>query len=415
MSKTDANKGVILLNKPFLGGWLDEKGNIGHEIIDFLKTDDGHYFVYNNPRGVCPDDIWIGNPKEKLGKYIGKYLVLTSEKKGNGFEIQYVIELKGKLHSLHCSKNDFEKQQEEVKEIIREKNIKYNGKFLYEIYDDKDDSLYVTFEGERIYKAEKPIAFECKKYNFQRNKGYIRDNEELHDDYFELEKLIKKSIANGDLKPFKLNFVTKEQIGKLDVKKTFLDLIRLDTNEQVFTNILHSILEYKDLLKRFCNRFRKNKKFNEIETFEVFRETKVVDGRMDVCAKSINQKVIIENKVFSGLNGIKPADSVTQLSTYYEWGLKETTVEPLCFIIAPDSRLGEINKEIECCDRKMKDKYISIGYSEIASFLCEEYKNNHISNDYTYYSLMPQIIYAFKNLSHTKDSLYASKFLAATN
>lgn len=40
---------------------------------------------------------------------------------------------------------------------------------------------------------------------------------------------------------------------------------------------------------------------------------------MDVCAESRSQRVIIENKVYSGLNGVRPADNTTQLSTYYSW------------------------------------------------------------------------------------------------
>lgn len=80
--------------------------------------------------------------------------------------------------------------------------------------------------------------------------------------------------------------------------------------------------------------------------FNVFRETKVVDGRMDVCAENDRQRVIIENKVYSGLNGLKPADNETQLSTYYHWGI-EKELEPLCMVVAPNFRVSEISREIE--------------------------------------------------------------------
>ena len=141
---------VILLNKPFLGGWLDAKGNIGHEVIDFLKTDDGQYYVYNNPVGFCPGDIWIEGTTDlertQQEKYIGKYLVLTSEKRGNDFDILYVIELGEKLHRYHVPRKDVAQlryNQAQVKEIIRKRNIKYNGKYLDEIY--KDDDSKVVF------------------------------------------------------------------------------------------------------------------------------------------------------------------------------------------------------------------------------------------------------------------------------
>ena len=58
-------KEVIILNKPFLGGWLNGEGRIGHEIIDFFLADNGNYYVYNNPWGVCPKDTWVGDSEEK--------------------------------------------------------------------------------------------------------------------------------------------------------------------------------------------------------------------------------------------------------------------------------------------------------------------------------------------------------------
>ena len=121
-----SQKNVILLNKPFLGGWLNNKGNIGHEVIDFLKTDDENYYVYNIPWGVCPDDIWIEGTRDlqQMGreKYIGKYMVLTSESRGHDFDILYVIKLSEKLHRFHTTKDkdktQFRNDQSEVVRII---------------------------------------------------------------------------------------------------------------------------------------------------------------------------------------------------------------------------------------------------------------------------------------------------------
>lgn len=64
------NKKVIILNKPFLGSWLENQNNIGHEVIDFLKTDNGEYYVFNNPWGVCPDDIFVKGCSPAKKKYM---------------------------------------------------------------------------------------------------------------------------------------------------------------------------------------------------------------------------------------------------------------------------------------------------------------------------------------------------------
>ena len=412
---------VILLNKPFLGGWFNNKENIGHEVIDFLKTDDGDYYVYNNPWGVCPDNIWVegtsGLRRMRREKYIGKYMVLTSESRGHDFDILYVIKLSEKLHRFHTTKDEdktrFRNNQSEVVHIMRERNIRYNNKTLDEIYTD-EDSLYLTFKAECIWKADNPILVQGLEYNFQRNKGYIYDDK-FSSDYESLINLIEESVNNGSLQPFVPRSVDAEHIGELNSNRTFLDLINMDDNEQVFTDMLHSLLEQGDLLKHFCERFRCGRPFDSNGTFKVFRETKVVDGRMDVCAESNNQRIIIENKVYSGLNGLKPADNETQLSTYYRWGI-EKGMEPLCMVVAPNFRVSEITHEIAEKDPTMVDVYNIKTYGDIADFLTDEYNEGSIPASYTYYGLIPQIINAFRNLSYsTKEDLYARMFLDASN
>lgn len=406
---------VILLNKLFWGGWLDKQGNIGHEIIDFLLTDKGEHYVYNNPLGVCPKDIWIDGTKSKEEKHLGKYMVLTSEKRGKEFDILYVIELAEKLHGFSAPKNktklrDIQKNIQQ--DIIKNRDIKYNGKYLYDIYKN-DDSLYLTFKGKKMYKADTPITFEETTHNFQRNKGYIYDDKDP-DDYKKLITLIEDSINDGRLEKFTPRYVSTSQIGQSNANKTFIDLIKQEYNEQIYTNILHSILEQGDLFKHFCDKFRKGKTFNSTGNFKVFRETKVVDGRMDICAESDSQRVIIENKINSGLNGLRPADNTTQLSIYYRWG-KEKPTDPLCFVVAPNCRKAEIEREIKKEDPNMANIYKIIPYSEIADFIEHEYQYKYIPNTYSHYLLVQQIIDAFRNLSVPKEDLYARMFLDATN
>ena len=61
--------------------------------------------------------------------------------------------------------------------------------------------------------------------------------------------MILETIKEGNLTEFTPRTVNKNNIGSLNSNNTFLDLIFLQDNEQVFTNILHSILGFKDLLK----------------------------------------------------------------------------------------------------------------------------------------------------------------------
>ncbi|MCH3976872.1 MAG: hypothetical protein LKE36_04680 [Bacilli bacterium] len=146
----------------------------------------------------------------------------------------------------------------------------------------------------------------------------------------------------------------------------------------------------------------------------VFKETKVVNGRMDVCAESKNQRIVIENKVLSGLNGIRPEDNTNQLSTYFNWA-KKKSFDPLCFAVVPNYRINEIKREIIVEDPKMESVYILVSYGDLADFIEAEFDKGMFSKNYTFYSLIPQIIDGFRNHSYsTKENLYARMFLNAT-
>lgn len=429
-------KEVIILNKPFLGDWLDNPENIGHEIIDFLSTDNGELYIYNNPYGQCPDNIWVGETDEttylkrlKSEKYNAKYLILCSAEHNNSFDILYIIELQEKLHREHTTKHkknipEDEKQQlknrqKTITKIIDKNKIIYNGKKLYEIYKN-DDTLYVSFKASKIYKAINPIPVSgLKEYNFQRNKGYLYSDIQQKD-FENINDIITNAInsvgtKNSLLEKFIPSSVSKKSINSAISSNTFVDLIMEENNEQIFTNILFSLLKDGYLFNDFCNEFRGSKTFCLKENFNVFREATVVGGRTDICANSVSQRVVIENKINSGLNGLKPSNNSSQLSQYYAWAKDGKTIEPLCFIVLPDSRKSEIKKEIERKDPSMKDVYNIIGYGEIADFVETEKKRKKL-NGYLYKRLLPQIIQAFKNLSKTTQAdLYARLFLEATN
>ena len=65
----------------------------------------------------------------------------------------------------------------------------------------------------------------------------------------------------------------------------------------------------------------------------------------------------------------------------------------------------------------MASIYEIIPYSKIADFIEQEYNSipSSIPSTYSHYSLVPQIIDAFRNLSVPKEDLYARMFLDATN
>lgn len=423
-------KNAIIFNKPFSGSWLDTEGNIGHEIIDFILTDSGEHYVFNNPAGTCPNNIWVGEEDEnsfglkrtKKEEYTAKYLVLTSAARGNAkepktFKILYVIELKEKIHRERCPE-DIEKQHElqkrVVNQIIEKRNIRYNDVLLHAIYEDRG-GMFLAFLAGDTYKPKDPegVLFKPEKFNFQRNKGYLYEDK-AEADYNKLMDIIKDITSDKENKvelPKLKEWAEKNSDNVNAAKgKTFLDLLGAQYNEQAFTFLLAELLKNEGdnkIFKEFCKKFKEDREFVENEEFRVSAEKKVPSGRVDVCGESDSQIVIIENKIHSGLNGRKE-DGTSQLSVYRKW-IEQEKKKPLCFIAAPDFRVEKIKAEIET---GMKSEFIVVSYSKIADFI-KENKNNFKSD--LVKPLIDQICTAFGKLGEERqEDFYAEMLYQAT-
>ncbi len=395
---------VFILNKIFDGSWNELEGNISHEVIDFSLTDTGRHFVYNVPYGTCPQ--WISVGEEDAGEkatHRADHLLLTSACQNNRFSVLYRIRLKRKLHNAVCNGKWKDKgpQREHMEALYREYEAYYGGKIISEILD--DHTPLFTFEAEGIDAAADPIEVSFSHYNYQRNKGYVCD-----DRYPEDYQLLNKRLNEGKWVKVGLDPVRTSRKSAY-ASKTFLNLILKDKNEECYTNLLYSVLSQPDMLKRFCAGFAPDRRMAE-GPFTVKREHGLVSGRLDICAVSESQRIVIENKLFSGLNGIKQ-DLSSQLSTYYKWGLEAKTA-PICFITAPDhriflshsNRLGEIEREIKKYDPEMSGKYILVSYGQIRSFV--EDNRSCFSEDYEYHRYIDDIICAFDRYSYVSRSEY---------
>lgn len=413
-----SNKGkVFILNKPFEGSYTDNEGNVAHEIINYFRADNGNVYIYNNPLGHCPENIDADRPNDYKVEYMFLAKKAIMNKKGDPkcseFELTHLVKIKKCLHheSTHDDNGELKNAQNVVKGVIDREGIKYAGKTIYDIFGPNDVSLYVTFEAEKVYEAKKPIRVKTPGYRFQRNKGYVF-SDSMPNAFNELNKYINlkywKDITGQMPKANSANY-------KPNSNKTFLDLILKADSEECYTNMLYAVLSWEDTMNLFLNEFFKNKKVDS-NRFCVRRELKIPGdgdikgGRTDICAYTDNQRVVIENKVFSGLNGIDKSNKATQLTVYHNWASQPTNLNPICFISCPDFRKSEIYDEIE---PTMKGKYEFVEYSEISKFLDKLSKSNHF-NGFPFETYVQDIIDAFDKFGYqSKSKLFEQFFLEA--
>lgn len=401
---------VYILNKIFDGSWNDIEGNISHEIIDFVLTDSGRYFVYNVPYGTCPN--WI-NVKDDdnytKGTHEVEYLLLTSERHNNKIDVLYRIKLIRKVHSISYSRNwaDEDQKKKAMQSIYEQNQIRYGGRIISDLID--NSTPLVTFEAAYMEMPVEPVEIPLSEYNYQRNKGYVKSDTTPNDYMLLKDNLGKSNWIHVGLDPL------AAKPGNNYSSKTFLNLILKNRSEECFTNMLYSVLNEPGMLQKFCNKFAADKSLDESNPFNVYREHKLIDGRLDICADNGVQRVVIENKLESGLNGLK-RDSKSQLSAYYKWA-EEAVRDPICFITAPDyricssnsMRLGQLEKEIAKYDPEMTDKYTLISYGEISNFIEENRK--FFSKNYEYYRYLDDIITAFRCYSYPTKSAYYQSLL----
>ena len=433
-------KEIFVLNKPFDGSYMDDEGNIAHEIIDFFVTDNGDHYIYNNPDGqfrsnykdytikrmFLTSGAKMGTKKDKNGKELlgsdGKPI------KTSTFRLEYMIEIEEVLHNYSRLNEKLSSYQENLKQIIKEKNIIYSGLPLDQIYGDLDQSLYVTFKAKKILKAKNPIWITTEQYQFYRNKGYVKSDDETHKQAF---KALNDAIASKEWEEFHCNSLKNETpISVSHRRKTFLDLIMKADSEECYTNMLYQLLDWKDSLQRFItflNEKRIIKNNLSEKPFTIKRELPIQGikkgGRTDICAftgkledpKFDDQRIVIENKLYSGLNDVQYDDKIvsTQLTKYHEWATalneERKILEPICLIACPDFRINDIKQEIES---EMKPIYKFVPYSVIREFLKQLSQEKGFFQDFVFEKYVSDIVECFNRYSHkTQQDLFKKLFL----
>ena len=133
----------VLINRLFGGRFLNE--NLGHEIIDFFKTDDGKNYLYLVRDGMIGDndrDINVlllvescPNEPNKL-QIIAKATDLTTLQRTRGEGVGVV-------------------RREQERENLHE--IKYGGVPLYKIFPNDKNNSWVTFKAASVLRPIHPL------------------------------------------------------------------------------------------------------------------------------------------------------------------------------------------------------------------------------------------------------------------
>lgn len=406
-----------ILMKMYQGSFVIDPNNIGHEWINLIKADDGKFYIWLNANGSFSKEV-----EEPINIIMVRTL-------SDGV---YSIIAK----AVHCKPvKDYNhlKIKEKKKRRELQKEISYKGKKLTDIYKNENDNL-VTFETEKVYKAKENV--------YVTNDTTIVDNKMLYQlditakssmrQYFDEEdakEAFDLLINNDDIWEKEVSDETvdsfiKKYVTVFDDKETMFSILRKESDECSISNSLAYFLEKYDMAGRFLGNIIDDKSFEKKENYEVFREK----GDIDLLFIGENHLVIVENKIYSKINGqnsnkslkdqvdevfkneyvlefLEDCDEkqilnykeelkndandqkngnfcISQLSKYYFIALLIAKIKNInkdnihCFLLVPNFSKAIYSKKI-VKNLFYNDKYKIICYSEIFKFFDDMYIKYH--------------------------------------
>ena len=152
--RTTMDKAGIVLNRMYVGDYLST--NLGHEVINLFKADNGNHYVYLNSTGN-----FASVHKGKIG-----YMLFVKYHKEDEMEvIGMATELKevvGSDQSLGQNYKTLNKTihaaQKEFIENEPDGGVKYDGVSILDIFNNAEQqSIFITYKAGKVYKPVKEL------------------------------------------------------------------------------------------------------------------------------------------------------------------------------------------------------------------------------------------------------------------
>ncbi len=390
---------VIVLNRVFSGEYLED--NIGHEVINLFKSDNGKYYLYLNA---------LGSFHKQWKKRINSMLLVRTVK---GAKMLEVIGLATGLSDVYDPElaektNDSKKPQPKLKAdqdayIVKHK-ISYNRVPVNDIFSGNSfqQDVCITFEAERVVKPKKPIfiTFEdncnnkyvgnatlVKLSGLNAAKASLKQYIENHGVSAAAYNTLSSLINNKDMWGDDFKTVDESKAVLLPTAtETMFDICRIAYSELAYSNaIAHFFKTYPHVFAGFMH---------ELGIDDFLSEKPLIIKRelynIDLLFTNGDKAVVIENKIRSGIVVYKNASIKTQLEKYYKLldptatnykslgGKKDDIKElrrrfpnPKFFVLTPDYNNIDLEKY------EYGTEYTKIHYSQLYNYLrkTSEYKN----------------------------------------
>lgn len=329
----------ILLNSAFVGSYADNIDNLSREVINFVRADDRKCYIYLSPYGSYTDKsdgvddiLFVKN----CGDGVVEILAKAKIKSGVEPFSKGIGRIRGEKTKI--KDGDIEEYTKRVKNA----EITYGGKTLAQIFNLKDENTYeelvVTMEVVDIVLPKRFIGLtlreECSedgrifhltgknKLTPQSMRCYFDEDSEKKgekESFAILKRIIESDVWGESVETY------DEQKAKIVENDNFFKATLQQDNEVMFSNMMFYFFQnYPYIFRKFAEEVPELKDIGTMEgnPLWITRE----EGRMDLKVVTDKYYIIIENKIKSGINGIKgevDGKIESQLSKYYDIAKKE--------------------------------------------------------------------------------------------
>ena len=376
----------------YVGRYLEN--NIGHEVINLFKDDNGNNYIYISDDGKI-------NPK--YNDKVEAVLLVRYIEEG----VMEIIAKAEKLEQVLYKTNNKEKDSRSQSEYIVNNSIKYGGVSISDIHNKTiDEQIAITFKTNHIRKPHKSLYLIEDKTKLSQYDNYIYLPEKHFSKqslkmYYPEDKFPKDysvlldTLRNDTLWEEKdtTKGINLNDYDEIHQGNSFLSIIQKEYDELVISNLLAYYFEQN---KNVFVEFAKNVlKINNLSNdFEIVRE---LENHIDLLIKDQENVIVIENKIKSKVNGerhnIYSKEVQSQLHDYYKYAKSNyPKMNIKCYIFTPDYNPINLSKY------KSGEYYEIINYSEIYKFY---YKN---AGRMIHTSYFTEFLDALEKHSKTNDS-----------
>lgn len=370
----------LLINQLFAGRYLDEGENIGHEVINLFKDDEGNNNLFITPSGQVKDHevkniLFVRNISSRTTvEVICLAKVVSTIDDEEIKKIRYAGFSLEQIFSSNTYHGDIDTVTQHV--TFRSKQISIP---LNRIFITLDENFKFDGDATVIYlKSERKVIIPQGMREYYSEKNDAKAYQQLTNDLIGNKSIWNETNTTNVLIP---DGVAHNQ------PPSFLEVIRKEDDENIFSNLLSYFFEYSySSFQKFA------KDILEIDdmgaSFELVREKaveKVEDNpsdnpkrrgkeRIDIWIESDDDIIVIENKIKSGINSIvneEHGKQSSQLNSYYAYAseIAEKSQKKVHFyILAPDYAKFDLNHFGD----DIRDNFKIINYSEVYNFFVKE-------------------------------------------